>query len=277
MHAPRGQEVAQPGQRGRTDDDRISRQRAELLDVGPSVLLSPRRITSALGIVVFLLVSAHIVLMALYSVAPPTDETRLSPLRFLSTLFDLNAEANPPTWYSSFMLLVSSGLLSLIVLDKIRKRDLYARHWAVLAIGFLYLSIDEGSRLHDRLVAPLRSELNLSGPFYYSWVILAVPALLIIGVWYLRFFLHLPRRSQLLFAFAAATYIGGAVGVEVATGLYEQFRGSVGRADLVFELLVALEEGGEMVGVLIFIYALMSYLRSNIGAVHLRFNDERVR
>jgi hypothetical protein len=87
----------------------------------------------------------------------------------------------------------------------------------------------------------------------------------------LRFFLQLPRTYQILFSVAAVTYLGGALGVEVITGYYEQLQGGVGRTDFVFELLVAVEECAEMSGVLIFIHALLLYLQAHVGGVRLRF------
>jgi hypothetical protein len=277
-----GQRLRGANHRGRPHDGVMLRQPSAGASDGHSapetcISLSPRRIIYALGLVIVMLTSAHIILMVLYALDPPTDASRLSAVRFFSTLFDLNGEANPPAWYSSFLLLVSAALLSVIAFDKRRQQDRDARHWMVLALVFFYLSIDEGSRLHDRTVEPLRSLLSLGGMFYYSWVIMAIPALLLFGAWYLRFFLRLPRRFQIQFSVAAATYIGGALGVEIITGYYDQLRGGVGRTDIVFVLLVALEETAEMVGVLVFIHALLSYLRLHVGGVRLHFGDGRTR
>jgi hypothetical protein len=281
MQPLRRRDVQQTRLRGLVgEDDGVDEQCAGESGQGLRVSLSPRRITYALGLVILGLTSAHIILMTLYSSYRATDESGWNILRDLSTLFDLDAEGNPPTWYSSFGLLVCSGLLGLIAFDKAQKRDRYFRHWALLAMVFLYLSIDEGARLHDRGIIPLRSVLMQSGIFYfswlYSWVVVAILVLLLFGSWYLRFFLHLPKRTQLLFLLAAAVYIGGAIGVEMIAGYYTQLRGGFERTDMGFIFLAAIEESAEMIGALIFLHALMSYIRSHVGEVRLRFDDGRV-
>jgi hypothetical protein len=240
---------------------------------GPSIVLSPARITAALGLMALTLIVTHLIVMALYHFYWSSGEYgwTAGQYRHFATLFNLNEEANPAAWYASFTLLVSSVLLGIIAFDKCAQRDRYAWHWAVLALVFLYLSIDEGSRLHERAILPLRAALNLGGLFFYSWVLLGIPAVLLFGLAYLRFVLHLPRSIRLLFFIAAITYVSGALGVEMIEGFYDELQGGLGETDMLFALFVALEEGAEMLGVLVFIHALMSYVRSYVGAVRLRF------
>ncbi|HEX6144165.1 MAG TPA: hypothetical protein VFZ01_15720, partial [Geminicoccaceae bacterium] len=95
----------------------------------------------------------------------------------------------------------------------------------------------------------------------------------IFGLIYLRFLLALPRRTQSLFLLAGALYLGGAIGIEMLAWHYRyplhapdptDWEGS---KDIVWALLSHLEEVLEMVGVAIFLYALLSYLaHRRIGA-----------
>jgi hypothetical protein len=257
----------------------VRQQRPGDVTPAPCITLSPRRIICVLSLIILALTTAHIILMTLYALYPGTSESGANPLRELSKLFDMDSEGNPPAWYSSFGLLVCSGLLGIIAFDSLMKKRWFSRQWIVLAIIFLYLALDEGSGLHDRRIISLRSVLGQMGisfaSWLYSWVLVAIPVLLIFGSWYWRFLLHLPRNIRLLFLLAAATYIGGAVGVETMTWYFDRLWGGFVRTDTAFVLLVAVEESAEMVGALIFIHALMSYIRSHVGEIRLRFDDRR--
>ena len=55
---------------------------------------------------------------------------------------------------------------------------------------------------------------------------------------------------------AGAVYVGGAIGMEMIGGFYQDVYGY----DLTYVLLQTIEEVGEMLGIVIFIYALCYYL-----------------
>lgn len=93
---------------------------------------------------------------------------------------------------------------------------------------------------------------------------------LLLAVTYWRFLLHLPFRSRMLFLTSAVVYVGGALGMEMVGGWYAQNYGS---GNLSYVAIATLEETLEMLGVVIFIYALLRYLAAEIGAVRLVFGD----
>jgi len=186
----------------------------------------------------------------------------------LVRLFDLDSEVNVPSWYSASALLMCAGALALVAVAKRRSGDRYRWHWAGLAVGFLYLSADEGAEIHEA-IGPLFAgagrwlTLHVSSFFrylsaypVYTWVLPASAAAAIVGLSYLRFLLALPRRTAVLFVLAAMTYLGGAVGVEVIgarhTFLY-------GQQDPVYGALVILEESMEMSSIALFLYAVLRY------------------
>lgn len=102
-------------------------------------------------------------------------------------LFDLNKEANIPTWYSSLILFISACLLFFIGYYK-GDKDINQKYWKVLAFIFLYLSIDESSSIHETLNNPVRSLLHLSGIFYWSWIVPAAFILIILFFSFLSFY-----------------------------------------------------------------------------------------
>lgn len=188
--------------------------------------------------------------------------------------FDLDAERNIPTYFSTLLLLGASVLLGVIAAFKKRKvDDTYVRHWIVLAAIFLYLSVDEAATLHERLIAPVQSLLDTGGIFYFAWVIPAGVLVLLFAVSYLRFWLDLSRPVRELFAFAALLYVGGAFGTELIGGYYVD---RVAGMDLTYTLITTVEETLEMAGIAVFIYALLDYLRAHVPDIQVRVaGDER--
>src|SRR5688572_14798317 len=73
----------------------------------------------------------------------PSPEHKLAKLM---NRFDINHEPSIPAWYSACALLVSSGLLALTGIAKMQQRDRFFKHWLVLSVIFLGLSIDEAAR-----------------------------------------------------------------------------------------------------------------------------------
>ncbi len=121
------------------------------------------------------------------------------------------------------------------------------------------MAIDEDASLHELLIEPVRDLLPVAGPLYFAWVIPYGLAVLAIGVLYLRFVWSLTVRTRGLFIGAGSLYLAGALGFESVGGWYFSRHGDI--EDLPYSLLVATEEFLEMSGVILFIYALLDYLR----------------
>lgn len=189
--------------------------------------------------------------------------------------FHLNQEANIPTWYSTSALLVTALLLAMIGSTKYRLHDSYTAHWLCLAAIFLYLSADEASRLHE-MSEVFYPQSHYSGFFYYPWVIGGLAAVLVIGLSYLKFLLHLPPGIRRLVILAGSLYVGGALGLEAVSARFEEQHGY---KNLTYDLMAGVEEVCEMGGIAIFIYALMRYAASMAHTVAVSFRplatDER--
>lgn len=107
------------------------------------------------------------------------------------------------------------------------------------------------------LIMPLRAIFHLKGLFYYGWVTVGIIFVVIAATYYYRFLFSLPRNTRNLFLLAATSFITGAIVVESFTGLYAYNYGD----ETYFYLLIGtLEEFLEMLGIIIFIQALLSYL-----------------
>jgi hypothetical protein len=185
------------------------------------------------------------------------------------SLFNLDREINYPSWYSSFTLLFCGILLGIIAAAKKKEDDRYFRHWKALGFIFVFFSLDEILSFHEILIInDLRKALNLGGLFYFIWVIPGAIFVLLTALAYLKFLLHLPRKTRDLFLLAGSIYVGGALGMEMVCGYYAD---TVGQRNLIYGLMVSVEEILEMVGVIVFIYALLSYIGFYLEDIDLRF------
>ena len=172
-------------------------------------------------------------------------------------LFDLNQEANVPTWFSSIMLASCAVLLALIALAKRATGDQWLRHWSALSAIFLLMSLDEIASIHEMTIRPLHNLFELGPVLTNAWVLIALPLLIVFLLLYARFLLNLPRRARWLFLLSGVIYISGVVGIEVLSGLMKYHYGT---ADLRFALMTTFEESLEMLGIMAFVYALTDYM-----------------
>ena len=188
-------------------------------------------------------------------------------LKGLIPLFDFDTDGNIPNYFSSTLLLFGSILFFVVaaISRKPGKRD--HLYWGLLGFIFIYMSIDEAIRLHEKLVIPLQGALKVSGALYFAWVIPYGIVVAILGVIYLRFILRVPSRTRWLLIAAGALYVGGALGMELIGGNYYDLHN--GQPDLIYALMTFVEETLEPVGLMTLIFALLDYLQTSLGGVRL--------
>lgn len=180
--------------------------------------------------------------------------------------FNVDLENNIPTYFSGVLLLGAGALCGLVAWTRQQWDRPFGRHWAVLGFLLAYVSVDEVAEIHERTISPLRDLLGADGLLYYAWVVPAMGILLVLAVVYARFFWHLPRRWKGWFTLAAGTYLSGALGVEVLGGLYAS---QYGVNTFSYALITTVEEGLEMMGTVLFLYALLAFLRADGLALHV--------
>jgi hypothetical protein len=222
------------------------------------VEVSIERVVRALGVIVTCLLLAH----AAGLISKSLGHGNL--LGWVSA-FDVNRESNVPTWYSSVALASAAAVLALIAFFKRSERDPFAGRWLLLAVIFLFLSCDETALLHERSTAFVVLFVKNKFLSYVAWVVPAGILLVVFGVGYIKFLLHLSPRFRTLFVVAGAVYVMGAFGMELVTG-------AIGRLVLngkVHFLFEASEEIMEMTGVILFLRALLLYVKEHVGKVEL--------
>jgi hypothetical protein len=191
----------------------------------------------------------------------------------LTHLFNLATDVSIPAWYSSATLLLCSLLLAIIYLAKRRNAEQFAIHWAILSLIFLYLSIDEAAQIHEIIGETLSQKVtgNTHGFIHYTWVLLGIPFVLIVAAFYLKFLLHLPRKTMRLFVLAGVVYVGGALITDMINGRQADIHGP---GNLRYQMTTVAEEFLEMTGIVIFIYALLTYMSSEVRSVRIIFEQQ---
>lgn len=192
----------------------------------------------------------------------------LSGEQHLLKIFNLDAEQNIPTWYSSTLLLIAAALLGIVAVVMRAENSRYTNHWGFLSLIFVYLSCDDTAILHEKWNV-LSRFLPSYTVLHFAWVLPFGVALTILGAIYFRFLLDLPPQTRLRFVVAGCLFAGLKLVVEVTMGYYLVY---FGHDELVLATLVVIKEAfGKMLGTVVFIHALMTYLGSLGGDVRLAF------
>jgi len=187
----------------------------------------------------------------------------------LIPLFYVDTEDNIPSYFSAAQLLVAALLLGAIAFIKQRTQAPYRTRWILLAFTFLYLSIDEAEGVHELMIEPMRRLLGpwARGFLYYAWVVPGAAVAVVLGLAYLKLLREFPDRLRRLVVVGAILFTGGSIGMELVGGWWFDHYGPT----LLYSLFVTVEEGAEMAGITVFIYALLAYLGVIAGELRVTF------
>lgn len=188
-------------------------------------------------------------------------------------MFDFDYEKNIPSLYSSLAILFCALILACIATERRRSNAPFKNHWFFLAIIFVYLGFDEALALHEE-VGDLVEDYELveaEGFLYFAWVVPYSILMLLFVITYARFVFSLPRQTMLLFIFSGGLFITGAFGFEVFSARQADLEGfdTVG-----YHVLYTFEELCEMIGIALFCYALLSYIKDEHGDIHFSLKRE---
>lgn len=216
------------------------------------VNLAPARLAVVLTVIVAVLTVLSIAaqIVRFYFNVP-------SAMRFVPKFY-FDMEANVPTFYSSFLLLLAAVILGVIAWAKRRRHETAANHWLGLTVIFFFLAFDESAGIHELLIDPVRLLIGVNRYFYFAWIIPGSLLVGMLGVLYARWFMNLPARIRRGLLLAASLYLGGTLLFEILTGIYMYDHQA---ETLMYGLLVTIEELLEMLGVIVLIYNLLEYTK----------------
>ena len=179
----------------------------------------------------------------------------------LSNRFDLDDEESVPTWFSSFLLAFTSLAGFVAAWFETKNRSRRALLITIATVAGIF-SIDEVATVHEYVLVLLHSNVfgNTESTLLQNGWILVAPFVLIIGIalaWWI--FKSLPKRTFILLALAGFIFLAGSMGVEVVTN-------AMSFGPFMSEgILVAWEEGFELLGTSLAIFALVDYIEGNHG------------
>jgi hypothetical protein len=227
------------------------------------ISLNPWAVTRPLALVAIIFMGIHLA-MASYWI--------LSQREYVTgyALLSLDREQNLPALFSTCLLLFASALFAFIAMVERASGSKDFRQWLILAVGFVLMALDENLALHERLIEPMRRFLGGGrlGILYFAWVVPALVMIAVLGGYFLPFLRRLPRRTMIGLVTSAAIYLSGAIGVELFEGWWRE--GHAYRT-IGYHLLVTLEEGMEMVGIITLIHTLFRHLARHFGDVRIHF------
>lgn len=192
-------------------------------------------------------------------------------LEAVHRLLELGTEANLPTFWSTFNLLVAALLLLVIAGSQRAARAPRWQLWFVLAGGLALMAVDEAAGLHEN-ASLFQGYTGALVPVlqHNAWVLYGAIVAVVVGVAMIPLLASLPRDTQLRFLLAGFVFLGGALGLEAAAGavLYSW----VEARDDIELFLRQFEEGAEMLGIAIFNVALFREIVRRELSVNVSFS-----
>lgn len=189
-----------------------------------------------------------------------------------SRVLYVDSEQSVGTLFSTLQLAAAAMLLAIITRQNWQSRGYRSGRWMLLTIIFVAMTVDEACSIHEltiRGMAGLRNYFT-SGYFFYTWVLLGIVFVVAFALLYIPFLFRLPRRTARDFVIGGALFVAGAVGMEMIGGNYTQL---YGRQTLGFVALATIEETLEMVGIAVFVKALLEYLQLNHRVLTVRVGE----
>jgi hypothetical protein len=226
--------------------------------------IQPKRVFNMLLSIVVVLFSAHLLLLWL-------REAHGMELRALTLLLDLDHEGNIPTLFSVLLFVIAGlQLLAMYRLDRVAGSGRW--QWRLLAWVCFFFALDEGSQIHEKCIEAVHRLMGgiPHALLTYAWVVPygIATALLIFLIG--PFLLRLPKRTLTVIVIAGTMYISGALITEMLEGAATV---DGGETSTFYLLLNTMEETLEMVGLVIFNYALLDRLAGLQAGFSLRLQQ----
>ena len=111
--------------------------------------------------------------------------------------------------------------------------------------------------------------MDPQGFLSYPWIVVGLILSGVLGIAFLRFIVQLPRKTRALVVLAGLTYLGGALGMEMVAANFEELHGA---ENLGYFMISTTEELMEMLGVAVFLYALLDNARSRFGRIEVELD-----
>lgn len=213
-----------------------------------------------LSVTGFLVLIHSVILILFFQIEDPA-------VFYLLRWFDLDIEYNIPSFYSAFSILVCAGLFFVIATRERKSWNYTAVCWFGLSALFLFLSLDEAFKIHERIGDFVEGFFHATGYFYFPWILPYFLALLALTLAYSKFLWNLPRRTARQFILCGIVFVTGAAVFDMLGGREAELNGY---DSATYCLLYTVEESLEMAAIAGLIYTLLSCIEFRFG--YLRFS-----
>jgi hypothetical protein len=191
----------------------------------------------------------------------------------ITPLMNVDEEESFSTFLQMLLLLGSSAVLFAIGHRARRLGAPHALGWLGLAAVFLYLTIDESTQVHEQLIVPLRRALDAGGVLHFTWLVVAIPLVILFAVLYVPFLRDLDRWTRTRFLAAGALYLAGTIVMEMIGGAWAEDH--PGDDAIYLMVLVPIEEVLEFSGQLLFLSTLLARAATDGVAALVGFRRDR--
>lgn len=170
--------------------------------------------------------------------------------------FNIGADQNLPTLFATIQWLLASAV-SWYIAFSLSKTKKHFRGWFAISLISMFIAADEYLMLHELTIEPVRALIPDYSFLWFAWVIPYGILTLVLAAVLSGFMFSLPGRTMTLLFIAGVIFVTGALGFEMLGAVQVA---SDNDASITYAALYTCEEVLEMIGVSIFIYALLDYI-----------------
>ena len=181
------------------------------------------------------------------------------------SLLNLDSESSVATWYSTLSLAASCILLIAIYRHHSVEPSRFPIYWLVLGLIFLFLSVDEACLIHEKITVGFLAYGIRFGLVHGQWAVVYGTLIAVLFLFLLPFLKYLSPPLKLRFFVAGAVFVSGAIGMNILGGFFRHW------GKLVYHMFTGTEEVLEMIGIALFIRALLLYIHEEKVSLSVRF------
>lgn len=155
---------------------------------------------------------------------------------YIHQKFDLNSEANLPTWFSTILLFSVACLTFIIFRYSVlqSQKTFVQTFWVILSVIFCFLSFDEAAKIHEIIDESLP----------IKWVFIYLPFALVLLIFIIYYFTYFDKDKKIYNYILGGmfTYAIGGMGCEFLSTILYPLPFILQQTEIIFE------EGFEMFG-----------------------------
>jgi hypothetical protein len=222
-------------------------------------------------LVVLVMAIIAVILVSISAVVSPQGDELLEKKASLSysimsepsRVFNIDQEANIPTWFTAGVALYLAMMAAMIASVVKSQGKKMAWAWRGVALMGIYIAMDEVAGFHELAIDPIRDNWEISPWLYQAWIIPAIILVISISILYFRFFWKLPFYTKFYLVIGTFVYLMGAIGVEAVGGFVLTTQG----LNDWYVQLAHIEEFMEMMGLIIILYSVVEYARRELKSM----------